>query len=158
MRAAGKCALWLRALLRIGEQYAARRWRSFSRLHAFEVQHRANGDADDKGQKGDDETNGEVAHIVPPLRTVQGPGSASLKSLGKDGRTVKHLPVQAKPNDLPPRTPEVLKPRGFERALSRVPEEFDFAALARDLADARRGHAAERLRQLRNVARADGEQ
>src|SRR5919197_6211019 len=54
--------------------------------------------------------------------------------------------------------PEVLKPAGPERALPSVTNDCDFPAPGRDLADARRGHAADLPRQPRNVARAGGEE
>src|SRR5207237_2291659 len=53
---------------------------------------------------------------------------------------------------------EVLEPAGLEHMLSPASDDLDFPAPARYLADARDAHAAQLLRQLRRVARADGEE
>src|SRR5947209_9102558 len=50
-------------------------------------------------------------------------------------------------------SPEVLEPGWLKRALSPAPDDLDFPARARYLADARDAHAAQLLRHLRRVAR-----
>src|SRR5436305_14821190 len=54
--------------------------------------------------------------------------------------------------------PEVLEPARLKHVRSPAPNDLDLPARARYLADARRANAAQLLRQLRRVARADGEE